>query len=97
VGTPGAPHDGYVDALVQALTYLRGYIGASSAQSTAARLRTGDRIASTPGRRASITNSDSIDDAELQAPAKAKARTATLIQSRQLCDEQPVQFSTLAK
>jgi hypothetical protein len=58
VGTPGAPHDGYVDALVQALTYLRGNIGASSAQSTAARLRTGDRIASTPGRRASITNSD---------------------------------------
>jgi hypothetical protein len=30
VGTPGAPHDDYVDALVQALTYLRGNVGACS-------------------------------------------------------------------
>jgi hypothetical protein len=27
VGTPGAPHDDYVDALVQALTHLRGNVG----------------------------------------------------------------------
>jgi hypothetical protein len=30
VGTPGALHDDYVDALVQALTYLRGNVGACS-------------------------------------------------------------------
>ena len=30
MGTPGAPPDDYVDALVQALTYLRGNVGACS-------------------------------------------------------------------
>ncbi len=30
MGTPGAPPDDYVDALVQALTYLRGKVGACS-------------------------------------------------------------------
>ena len=30
MGTPGARQDDYVDALVQALTYLRGNVGACS-------------------------------------------------------------------
>jgi hypothetical protein len=30
VGTPDAPHDDYVDALVRALTHLRGNVGACS-------------------------------------------------------------------